>query len=177
MHVKLIAIVGAESTGKTTLCAQLARALNGLWVPEYLRTLCELQGRVPLASEQRAVMQQQMENETIALHAARSLGLSYVLCDSTPLMTAIYSELLFHDTSLYEAAFAYHHKHYALTLFMQPDMGWVHDGMRDGAHVQPPVTALLEKQLKAHAVPYVRISGAGNVRFENALAQARMLST
>jgi HTH-type transcriptional repressor of NAD biosynthesis genes len=36
-----IVVVGSESTGKTTLCQQLAEAYNTIWVPEYARSFCE----------------------------------------------------------------------------------------------------------------------------------------
>ena len=36
-----IAVVGAESTGKTTLCRELAEHYNDLWLPEYARTYVE----------------------------------------------------------------------------------------------------------------------------------------
>jgi nicotinamide riboside kinase len=103
-HTLMIAVVGAESTGKTTLCEQLGRKLQGLWVPEYLRSFCVSEGRVPRAEEQRAVMQRQAECEFAALDAAQAAQLRYVFCDATPLMTAIYSELLFSDASLFDFA-------------------------------------------------------------------------
>lgn len=33
-----VAVLGAESTGKTTLCSDLAAHFKCLWVPEYMRT-------------------------------------------------------------------------------------------------------------------------------------------
>ncbi len=169
----MIAVMGAESTGKSTLCAQLARACSGLYVPEYLRTFCELKGRVPRADEQHAMMQHQIDNERIAREAARRLLLPYVFCDSTPLTTVLYSDMLFNDTSLYDEAVA-HHRQFATTLFLQPDIGWKADGVRDGAHVQGPVTALVRARLDRYALPYVEFGGAGQARLQAAL---RVLST
>ena len=93
-----IAIVGAESTGKTTLAAALAPRLaadSGLrvaWVPELLREWCDRTGRTPQAHEQAAILQAHHERiETAA--AAHDL----IVCDTTALMIAIYSRLLFDD--------------------------------------------------------------------------------
>jgi hypothetical protein len=58
-----IGLIGAESTGKTTLAAQLARATGGLWVPEYLRDFCVLHGRPPRADEQQGVIDGQIARE------------------------------------------------------------------------------------------------------------------
>ena len=40
-YTQRIAVVGPESSGKSTLSRQLAERLGGLWVPEYARTLLE----------------------------------------------------------------------------------------------------------------------------------------
>ena len=56
-----VAIVGAESTGKTTLAHALAQRLaadTGLrttWVPEHLRAWCSERGRTPRPGEQPAI--------------------------------------------------------------------------------------------------------------------------
>jgi nicotinamide riboside kinase len=45
-----VAILGAESTGKSTLAEALAMYYDTVWVPEYLREFVEVQGRVLRAS-------------------------------------------------------------------------------------------------------------------------------
>ena len=40
--IKRVAIVGAESTGKTTLAQQLAEHFGTVWVPEYGREYTEV---------------------------------------------------------------------------------------------------------------------------------------
>ena len=52
MSSHVIALVGAESTGKTTMCQALAGQLQAQGhsvgvVPEYLRQWCEARGRTP----------------------------------------------------------------------------------------------------------------------------------
>src|SRR5829696_6335358 len=44
--VKRIALIGPESSGKTSLCMQLARHYKTVWVPEYARTFMENLNRV-----------------------------------------------------------------------------------------------------------------------------------
>jgi nicotinamide riboside kinase len=159
----LIALIGTESTGKTTLCRDLARYFNGLWVPEAVRDFCTLHGRPPHAQEQPAVIEQQLKREQQAREAATRLGLRFVFCDTTPLMTAIYSDLVFNDRSLIAQA-ATHQRGYSLTLFTQPDIGWQHDGVRDGAHVQPKVTQMLTSLLAEYEIAHVQIRGTGPAR-------------
>ena len=42
--IRKVAIIGPESTGKSTLCAQLAAHYQTLWVPEYAREYLETNG-------------------------------------------------------------------------------------------------------------------------------------
>ena len=42
--IKKIVVIGPESTGKSTLCSQLAAHYNTLWVPEYAREYLEKNG-------------------------------------------------------------------------------------------------------------------------------------
>jgi len=164
-----IAIVGAESTGKTTLASQLATRLAQdtghavAWVPEVLREWCDAHGRTPLAHEQGAILQAQ--HRRIDAAAARH---DIVVCDTTALMTAVYSRLIFDDPSLDAAAMALH-RGMSLTLLTALDLPWVADGhQRDGEHVREPVDALLREMLLAHRLPWVVIGGAGPARVQQA---------
>ncbi|MBE0547402.1 MAG: ATP-binding protein, partial [Rubrivivax sp.] len=150
-----IAIVGAESTGKTTLAAQLAprlahdAGLRVAWVPELLREWCDRTGRTPLAHEQAAILLEQ--HERIEAAATRH---DVVVCDTTALLTAVYSRLIFNDRSLDERALALHGR-VALTLLTALDLPWVADGhQRDGEHVREPVDALLRELLLGHRLPW-----------------------
>jgi nicotinamide riboside kinase len=115
-----------------------------------------------------------MDNELAAREAVRRLGLRYVFCDSTPLTTIIYSEMLFNDTSHYDEAVA-HHRLFTTTLFLQPDIGWKADGVRDGAHVQGPVTELVRARLDQYKLPYVEVSGEGSERLQCAMQTLHLL--
>ena len=99
--VRRIAIVGAESTGKSWLAESLTRVLTQRgetvqWVPEVLRSWCEREGRTPEPHEQMAIAQSQAE-------AVLSIQQGIVISDTTPLMTAVYSVVYFDDDSLLDA--------------------------------------------------------------------------
>ncbi len=164
-----VALLGAESTGKT----QLANALVQHWraqgqavhsVAEYLREWCERAGRTPRPHEQLGIAQEQARR---ALAAAPG---DLLVADTTPLMVAIYSDMLFNDRSLYEFALA-HQRHYDVTLVMGLDLPWVADGLqRDGPQVRLPVDALLRGALERAGVAYRVVYGSGNARLEQALS-------
>lgn len=166
----LIAIVGAESTGKTRLAQDLAlqlaagTGLRCIAVPELLRGWCERAGRTPRPDEQLAIATVQ----TASIDEA-ALSHDVVLCDTTALMTAIYSDYLFDDASLLPAALAFHRR-CELTLLTALDIPWEADGLqRDGPQVRPPIDAAIRRALLSGGLPWSVVSGQGPKRVDAAL--------
>lgn len=161
---RLIALVGAESTGKTSLAQILAQRLGGIDVPEYLREFVQENARTPVQSEQAAIMQEQARREDAALEMAQQTGCPYVFCDASTLMTAIYSVHVFNDRSLLAQA-QFLHRRYALTLLLNNDVQWQANGIqRDGPHVRTPVFQLLYRQLRRFKAPFFQVSGIDDYR-------------
>lgn len=166
---KLICIIGAESTGKTTLAQALAVQFDCPWVPEYLRAFCESRGRTPTQHEQSLILETQVINVMSTQVRAQQRKCPFVFCDTAPLLTAIYGDFVFGDQSLYARARELHSR-YALTLLLAPDIPWVADGMqRDGAHVRRPITNVIERELAAVGARVNRISGHGSDRIRVAM--------
>ncbi|AKJ29976.1 AAA family ATPase [Caldimonas brevitalea] len=167
---RVIALVGAESTGKTELAAALARrlqsaGLDAVAVPEYLRLFCEAQGRTPRQDEQRGIADEQ--SRLIRYAAGRH---AVVVADTTALMIAVYSDYVFGDTSLYADA-ERAHAEAALTLLTGLDLPWVADGLqRDGAHVREGVDERVRAALQRGGSPYSLVYGLGPARVEAAWA-------
>lgn len=166
----IIAIVGAESTGKTVLAAALAERLaaeTGLGcvaVPEWLRLWCEREQRVPRQDEQRAIA----EEAWARIDAAQRVN-DVVIADTTPLMVAVYSLLLFDDAGVVPFAIDCQRR-CAATLLTAVDLPWVADGLfRDGPQVQGPVSAITRRLFDEHGLPYSVVAGAGPARLEHAL--------
>lgn len=167
--VKRIAVVGAESTGKTSLVQALAQQTDAVVVPEELRRFVTKHGRVPTREEQRSVLLDQIAAEQAAEQQALTQGTGWVLCDCGAIMTAVYSEFYYDDDSLYRKALD-HHQQVAMTLFCQPDLPWVADpGQRDGPAAREAVHALLSQRLASINSPVVPIVGAGDGRVRLAL--------
>jgi len=165
----VIALLGAESTGKTTLAGELQAALTtpgrrvGL-VAEYLREFCEQTGRTPRQDEQRGIAHEQTRRiaEAAAAH-------DIVIADTTALMIAVYSDQVFGDTSLYAEASAAHAA-CQLTLLTALDLPWLPDILRDGPHVRDPVDAKVRTALGAAGLPYAIVAGQGAARLQAALS-------
>jgi nicotinamide riboside kinase len=169
----VVALLGAESTGKTTLAQALAAALaidgrRVALVPEYLREFCDARGRTPSQDEQAHIAAEQTRR--IALAASTH---EVVIADTTALMIAVYSDTVFGDASLYASAEAAHRASCGLTLLTALDLPWLADGLqRDGPHVREPVDALVRAALARAGVAYSVVFGHGDMRVQAALASA-----
>ncbi len=173
---KLICILGAESTGKTTLARALGAEFGCPWVTEYLREFCDAQGRTPTLGEQHLILETQFASELAAQQLAQQQGAPWVFCDTAPLLTAVYSDFIFADRTLHERARALHAR-YALTLLLEPDLDWVADGLqRDGEHVRAPVTRSLRIELDAIQAHYVGIAGCGPQRLRSGIQAVNSLT-
>jgi nicotinamide riboside kinase len=173
----LVAVLGAESTGKTTLVQGIANRLleQPGWraddigvVPESLRRFCDEQGRTPRADEQAGLAREQARKTADALARHR-----LVLADTTALMTAVYSDFVFGDRSLYPMATRLHAR-VDLTLVTALDLPWVADGMqRDGPQVREPVDALVRCALADAGIEWAVVHGRGEHRVTRALRAMR----
>lgn len=166
----ILSVLGAESTGKSTLAPALALALaqrtGQAWVcvDEYLREWVDAHGRTPRLCEQRGIA---VEQHRRIAHAA--LGAN-VVADTSALMTAVYSAVIFGDESLVDFAMGaecvYHQ-----TLLTSLDVPWQSDGLqRDGAHVRAGVDACLVRILTAGSRHFTRLSGLAAQQLSQAQA-------
>jgi nicotinamide riboside kinase len=165
-----IALLGAESTGKTTLATELAARLRQQGksvavVPEVLREWVARAGREPRPEQQLPIAQEQERRVDEAAAAG-----NIVIADTSALMVAIYSGMLFPDGELYRFALE-RQRRYDLTLLTGLDLPWVADGLqRSGPHAREPVDALIRTALSDAGLPYRVVYGRGPERLANALA-------
>lgn len=152
--MKLVALLGAECTGKSTLAEALAAHFNAGLVREYLREWCDRHGRTPLQQEQAHIAAEQAARIEAA---AREHEL--VFCDTTPLITALCSQHYFNDDSLLASALAFQRR-CDLTLLCAPDLPWQADGIqRDGSEVRARFDARLRAALAGQGQRWVDIQG------------------
>lgn len=171
MAAQVIALVGAECTGKSTLALALqtalsARGLRVARVPEALRDWCQQHQRTPQAHEQAAIALTQAQ----AIDTAAQ-DCDWVLADTTPLNTAVYSDLLFGDSSLYPMALEFAQR-CALHLLCATDLPWVADGLqRDGEAARLAFDTRLRTVLAQQRLAYATILGQDEARTQRALRQ------
>jgi NadR type nicotinamide-nucleotide adenylyltransferase len=150
-----VALVGSPASGKTTLAQALAKEYGALWVPEYLREFVDQQQRVPVEEDQIHIATTQAARED----AIAAQGGRFLFCDTTPLMTAVYSRHYFgrlqDDLATLLAS-----RQYDITLVCDHDIPWIPDGLhREPEDVGGIIHEILHEELAARAIPYSRIHG------------------
>ena len=160
---RTICLHGAESTGKTTLAALLAREAGTVTVGEYGRSHCEVH-KEPLSLGDLLLIGRAQQ---AMIAAASDWAGPLLLADTDALMTAAWCEMLLghRPAELMTAPKA------DLYLLLEPDLPWVNDGTRffsDPAD-RHRFAAIVEQVLIDAAVPFARISGHGPDRLAAAL--------
>jgi NadR type nicotinamide-nucleotide adenylyltransferase len=159
-----IVLTGSESTGKTTLAAQLAAHYHVEFVPEFVRQYAASTGKPVVMSDHGAIARGQMalENE----YAARA------------------DTLLFQDADLLSTVAYYRHysgscpkwieeealkRRPSLYILAYIDTPWVADGIRDRADRREEMHQIFIDTLTEFSAPFVPLDGISEERKENAI--------
>ncbi len=169
-----VCIVGAESTGTTTLAQDLAEHYQTVWVPEYGRKYCEdlAASGVDLwnyrwqSAEFLHLAQTQCEHEEKLAREANRL----LICDTDPLATGIWHERYMESYSPEVEAIAAS-RNYDLYVLTDCDIPFVQDGLRDGETIRQWMTARFEERLAERKTPWVKVSGTRTERLKVAVAK------
>ncbi|HEY9701132.1 MAG TPA: AAA family ATPase [Allocoleopsis sp.] len=158
-----ICVFGPESTGKTTLCQQLATYYHTVYVPEYARFLIETKGNI---NKQDMI---DIARGQIALERAIAPKANRILfCDTDPLTTTIWSNWLFNDCPE-EIFFLAKEKKYELYLLTDIDLEWQSDNVRYFPEKRKEFLADCIDCLESNNRKYSIISGKGEERIKNAI--------
>lgn len=157
-----ILLIGAECTGKSTLATALARQHQGVVVPEYLRQFLELQptGYVCGFDDILPIAHRQIQLE----HEAVQLGNSLIICDTSPILLAVYSQWYFGRVpdELWALITQCHYDH----IFVTDEVGidWVADGQRDLPHGRHLMRDAIIQMLQKLQIAYMPITGTVDER-------------
>jgi nicotinamide riboside kinase len=183
--VRRIVIVGAESTGTTTLAGELADRLSVPWVPEFLRHYCEVRAEeagtiwdvvwTAADFDEVADGQDRIEREVISAwvsdpERSRPGGRGpLVICDTDALATALWSRRYLGPPAprfLQRAAA----RPPALYLLTSPEGVEFHqDGLRDGEHIRGEMADWFRVALREQEVPWAELTGDRPTRVRRAL--------
>ena len=164
MAIPKIAVVGPESTGKSTMSAYLAKHYHTVWVPEYARDYCATLTEPCTWQDEINMFYGQLDLEAEMLPLANEL----LICDTTFITVKIWSDYTFGRTP--QEVLDELPKHpYDLYLLLNIDLPWEEDPLRDFPHMREHFMEIWIKELRALDARYVLISGKGDDRYENAV--------
>ncbi len=158
-YVHRVAVVGAESTGTTTLAQDLAAHYGCGWVPEYGRAYCGQRLAEAPTIDWRSedfvhiAWQQQSDEDSVAGHSGRLL-----ICDTDALATSIWHERYLGFPSPAVQALAAN-RSYALYILTGDDIPFVQDGTRDGEHLRAWMTRRFRQALTERTEPWIEVRG------------------
>lgn len=163
-----IAVVGPESTGKSTVAEFLARHYGTVCVPEYAREYCKHLNREYTLQDEMNMFYGQLALERSLLPLAQS---NLLVCDTMFLTIKVWCDHLFGHTPQ-EVLDALRTVHYDLYLLMDIDLPWVDDPLRDFPQLREHFMQVWHCELQAIGANYKVISGLGEDRLTNALEEA-----
>ena len=155
-RVPRVVLLGAESSGKSTLCAALAAACDTSWVPEYGRTLHEQKNGNLDFEDLLYIARRHAELEDEAARTARGV----LFCDTNAATTALYSYYYFHrcDPAL-QAMASVCGQRYAHTFVCAPTVPFEQDGWRGPEALRSFQHGMIMMQLDFFDIPYTLLEG------------------
>lgn len=161
-----IAIVGPESTGKSTISLALAKHYQTVWVPEYARYYCEgLTAACTLQDELNMFYGQLALEKSMEVVAKNNL----LICDTTFLTVKIWSDYQLGETPqlVLDAIKSHPYDYY---LLLKNDLPWEEDPLRDFKDMGDHFMEVWRKELNNINASFVEVGGLEN-RLENAIAE------
>jgi HTH-type transcriptional repressor of NAD biosynthesis genes len=158
-----LCILGAESSGKTTLAAALAQALNTVWVKEYGREYWDLVRRNLTQEELLQVARTQITREEDAAQFAST----WLVCDTSPLTTLQYC--LLDHASAPDELMLMAQRSYDLVLLCDTDFVFVQDGTRRDSSFSRQQHANTIAALNTLRVDYLVVAGTVTNRVETVM--------
>jgi NadR type nicotinamide-nucleotide adenylyltransferase len=169
--IKKFVVIGPESTGKSTLCAQLAAHYKTSWVPEYAREFLEKNGTDYSYDDLLTIAKAQIELENSMISKSGSVVPRKIFIDTDMYVLKVWCEFVFHKCHnwiLNRVA----ERNYDGYLLCNVDLPWVRDNLREYPDMKTrnKLYHFYKDILVNQQVPWVDISGNYEERLEKAIS-------
>lgn len=178
--IKKVVIIGPESTGKSTLCRELAKHYKTLWVPEYAREFLlkkenhyDYDDLLTIAKNQ--LLQEDQYAEKLKAQQKKhstSLSSSMLFIDTDMYVMKVWCEFVFgecHPWILEKIA----ERKYDFYLLCNTDLPWVKDELREypDLEIRQRLFSIYKDIMVNQSTPWVLISGNNEQRLESAIRE------
>jgi NadR type nicotinamide-nucleotide adenylyltransferase len=166
--MKKIAIIGPESTGKSTLCEQLATHYQTHWCAEYAREYLEINGKEYSYGDLLEIARGQIRTEDEQSAMANN-GLYFI--DTNMYVMQVWCEYVFEKCHQFILDQIVERK-YDLYLLCNIDLPWTYDELREYPDEQPrkELYRIYKDIMINQSTPWVEISGNYEERLSAAIA-------
>jgi NadR type nicotinamide-nucleotide adenylyltransferase len=168
---KRVVVLGAESTGTTTLSTALAARFGAAWVPEYGRAYSvdkQAAGTLDVWTPEDfiviAARQSQMEDATAAT------GGPVLVCDTDALATVVFEELYLGAANPVTEHLARGRVPDLYVLTSDAGIAWEDDGLREFPDSRAWMTARFRERLAEQPAPWIEVVGSRGERLATAAA-------
>lgn len=184
MEFKKIVVIGPESTGKSTLCAQLAEHYQTLWVPEYAREFLEkngtdysyddlltiAKGQIDLEEAVSYQLSAMSKKQSTTSNQHQTINIKHLFIDVDMYVMKVWCEFVFnkcHNWILNQIA----KRHYDAYLLCDVDLPWIEDALREypDKKIREKLYYFYKDLMINQSVPWCNISGNYKERFEKAV--------
>lgn len=159
-----IALIGPESTAKSTLAESLAKHYNTMWVQEYSREYLASIDRKYTLDDIVIIAKEQLKRE----QKISTVANKFIFADTELLLSKVWCEDVFKTCPdwISENIISYKYDFYLLT---NPDIPWEEDVVRENPHRRTFFFDWYERELKAINANYTVIKGQGKERLQNCI--------
>jgi NadR type nicotinamide-nucleotide adenylyltransferase len=170
--IKKIVVIGPESTGKSTLCEQLAAHFGTQWCPEFAREYLLTHGTNYVYADLLTIAKGQlaMENE----YTKKNGDLLFI--DTDMYVMKVWSEFVFGDCDPFILQQIVERK-YDLYLLCNTDLPWVKDELREYPDLETrrKLYLIYQDLMINQSIPWVDISGDYDTRLQKAITAVEEL--
>lgn len=165
-----VVLTGTESTGKTTLAAEVAEHFECPWVPEYVRAYADRKSAPLVYEDVEPIARGQIEATDAVLRQSPRL----LIQDTDLVSTMVYSRYYYGRCPAWVEGAA-RARRADLYLLLHPDVAWQPDPQRDLGGGRDAMHALFTAALHALGARTIDVRGSWDERRANAVGAIESL--
>lgn len=169
-NIKRIAIIGPESTGKSTLAEKLAGHYKTQWVKEYAREYIDNLDSPYQKHDINLIARGQVKSEDLLMQSSNKI----LICDTNLLVIKIWSE---HKYGHCEGWIIdeISKRTYDLHFLTYINLPWADDPQREHPHMRAYFYELYKKELESRHLKFIEVKGDMDNRFITAVSAINAL--
>lgn len=163
-----IAIIGPESTGKSTLTKGLADYFQEPFVPEYGRIYLQIHGPEYEYDDLRQIADEMIQLESQQIKNANK----FLFCDTDLIMMKVWYQIRYKEVNQ-KLIKQLEENNYDYYFICYPDLPWEPDPLRENPEIRQELLEMYIEEVKSKKIPYTIIKGKN--RLEQAVKKIKAL--